>query len=1061
MNLQKLYLLAGIMMLLTQALVGQTFYKWVGTEENFIRPREKYSNVPCWGNNDVYTSTDVCEWGIRNITGYDHYPDLGILPNGAALATGPAFRSDYADKTFAVWYYYNENPTYSSSERHEANYIVHDSHVYSGHAVSIGVYSSSILYLAADSLWRRQYIISYLPINDPNPTNARIIINQSKNMGSLPPDLQNPTAMGLRNGEMYIATQNAIAKVDTINAMNSKVIWEIPEDFPIIDGLFTLNYECGRSITYAVANHQWFKESIFYELDFDRKEFIELCSFEGFQVNGFASSAEWEILECPIIADLDGPSTSQIDFSPPPTCNFRQYIADTLIHLYARSPVDSVRVAIHGGVNTAIDKLTFQNIPGIQIREDQPGELLLLNEGSATAEDFEEALQGIWYEYQLIASVPITKKVDIILYADTLVSGIAQSTLRLGVDNPVQLTHTVDSVTCYGGSDGRASLKVPRGSGPFSFQWPDGSDQSVREDLSEGQYIVTVTDAQGCTGLDTLEVFAPEVPLSVSIEIPGNPVCDGAGSLIATASGGVGPYQYAWSHGDTVSNPTALSAGAYSLTLTDAKGCEAVASAILDSRPTFRRINTVAICQGESYEYEGLMLTRDTLICDTVRVDNACDSLFCFELQVRPVFERAVEASICHGEQFEFYGSLLSSDTSLCITRRAPNGCDSTICLTLQVLRPQSEHLVQICRDRTFYWRGQPFSEPGLYTDTIENMFGCDSVLILRLEYVPLPELNIEQSGSFCAGDDEVRLSVADNFSTYYWSSGSRSNESVVTRPDRYFVNAFDENGCYTSDTIYITEAGIEEISWSGEDPTCYGYSDGSFTINSLGGGQLPILLSINDEPFRPGRRAENLKAGIYTARVEDAVGCRKEVRFRLREPPQPYIDLPMDISIGLGDSVLLEPVTNLQTENILWTPPDYLSCDDCLTPLAFPVQSAQYQLELSDTAGCTAHRDIRINVDRRSSLYVPNSFSPNGDGINDELIPYGGNSVASIRLFRIFDRWGNLLFERKDFLPGRAGWNGRARGEELPKGVYLYQLEVERIDGEVEVLMGDVMLLR
>jgi gliding motility-associated-like protein len=557
-------------------------------------------------------------------------------------------------------------------------------------------------------------------------------------------------------------------------------------------------------------------------------------------------------------------------------------------------------------------------------------------------------------------------------------------------------------------------------------------------------------------------VFAPEVPLTLSIEVPQNPVCEGAGSLIATAGSGAAPYQYAWSHGDTVANPIELSAGTYDLTLTDAKGCEAVASATLDPLPTFRSVNPVTICQGESYEYEGLILTRDTLICDTVRVDNACDSLFCFELQVRPVFERSMEASICHGETFEFYGSLLSVDTSLCISRPAPNGCDSTICLNLKVLRPQSEQLVQFCTGDSYSWRGLQFSEPGLYTDTIENMFGCDSLLFLRLDYFQLPELKIEQVGSFCAGDALVQLRVADHFDGYLWSNGRTSAGIRISQPGRYFLTAFDdENRCYASDTINITEAGIERVSWSSEDPSCYGYSDGSFTIDSLSGGQLPVVLSINEEPFHQSWSAEGLKAGLYTATVEDAVGCRKEVRFRLNDPPEPYIDLPMDISIGLGDSVLLEPATNLQAENILWTPSDYLSCDDCLTPVAFPVQSTRYQLTISDTTGCRAQADIQINVNRRASLFVPNTFSPNGDGINDELVPFGGNSVARIKLFRVFDRWGNLLFERKDFQPGQAGWDGRARGEEVPKGVYIYHLEVERIDGEIEVFTGDVMLLK
>ncbi len=1048
-NLKKLYLVVGIMML-TQILAAQTFHKLVG-------PKDMVTNLDipgdiflCFLFVDMYTSTDVCEWGFHGDAGlgYNHYPDLAYLPDDRALMVAPVFRSGLPPGVYFNDFFYNGDPTFLTNEEGSAFYFLSQhNEFYSGPALSIGTSNKETIYFVADTIRRIYHNRSSGPV-----------------IGVLPPDLQNPRAITFRQNEFVMALPHAIARLDTLHPENSHVLFELPDNFPLIDGLVTLNYEDGRSITYAVANYQWYKGTNIYEVDFDRQELIKLCSFEGYEdfiVTGMSSSDEWKILESPVTADLDGPSTSRIDFSPPPTCNFRQYITDTLVHLYARRPIDSVKVAIHGNFNTTIEQLTFQNTSGIQIQSDQPGQLLLINEGSATAEDFEAALQGIWYEHQLVTSFPITKKIDVTLYADTLVSETAQSTLKLGVDHPVQITHSVDSVTCFGGSNGRAALKIPHGSAPFSFQWLDGSDLSVREDLSAGQYVVTVTDAGGCTGLDTLEVFAPEIPLTLSIEIPQNPVCEGAGSLIATVSGGAEPYRYAWSNGDTVAHPAGLSAGTYELSLTDTKGCEALATASLEPRPTFRHTYTVAICEGGSYEYEGLMLQRDTLICDTIRVDNACDSLFCFELQVRPVFERSMEASICHGETFEFYGSLLSQDTSLCITRRAPNGCDSTICLNLKVLRPQSEWPAQICRGQSYSWRGRQFSEPGLYADTIENRFGCDSVLLLRLEYVQLPELKIEQAGSFCAGDDEVRLSVTDQFDTYLWSNGERSAETLISRPGRYFVIGYDENKCYTTDTIDITEIGISEIKWITEDPTCFGYSDGSFTIRGIRGGRLPLMLSINDEPFRQTWRALDLAAGDYKAIVEDAVGCRKEVRFRLNDPPEPYIDLPMDISIGLGDSVLLEPATNLQTENILWTPSDYLSCDDCLMPVASPVQSIIYQLEISDTTGCRAQADIQINVNRRASLFVPNTFSPNGDGINDELIPFGGNSVAQIKLFRVFDRWGNLLFERKDFLPGQAGWNGRARGEEVPKGIYIYHLEVERIDGESEIITGDVVLLR
>ncbi len=95
--------------------------------------------------------------------------------------------------------------------------------------------------------------------------------------------------------------------------------------------------------------------------------------------------------------------------------------------------------------------------------------------------------------------------------------------------------------------------------------------------------------------------------------------------------------------------------------------------------------------------------------------------------------------------------------------------------------------------------------------------------------------------------------------------------------------------------------------------------------------------------------------------------------------------------------------------------------------------------------------------------MFIPNAFSPDADGINDYFTIYGGASARNIRILRIFDRWGELLFETADIPPNSEplGWDGKFKGDELPSAVYTYYAEVEFIDGEVLQVKGDLTLLR
>ena len=127
------------------------------------------------------------------------------------------------------------------------------------------------------------------------------------------------------------------------------------------------------------------------------------------------------------------------------------------------------------------------------------------------------------------------------------------------------------------------------------------------------------------------------------------------------------------------------------------------------------------------------------------------------------------------------------------------------------------------------------------------------------------------------------------------------------------------------------------------------------------------------------------------------------------------------------------------------------------------PRQTGHYTITIQDGTGCTAIDSLLINLVINRPVYIPNAFSPNGDGTNPTFTVYGGAAVTNIQLLQVYDRWGELVFEAKDFLPGNEniGWDGTFNGDLLNSGVYAFLTKVEFLDGVTEVYSGDVTLVR
>jgi len=306
---------------------------------------------------------------------------------------------------------------------------------------------------------------------------------------------------------------------------------------------------------------------------------------------------------------------------------------------------------------------------------------------------------------------------------------------------------------------------------------------------------------------------------------------------------------------------------------------------------------------------------------------------------------------------------------------------------------------------------------------------------------------------------------TTQQFDNYSWNTNNQTQSITIAVSGNYEVTVTDENNCtntaaFEANTIDIA-ASIGQLP-----PTCNGNgTDGQIQFSNSSGGMSPYIYSINGgDSFETTTDFQNILPGTYSTVVEDSDGCQWESNIAVLESTNLTIDAGDDRELDLGDSARLQVLINLTNyDSISWTPAASLSCFDCESPIAKPMETTKYFVKVMANDGCIAEDALMIYVKKPERIYLPNVFSPNNDGENDHFFPIAGEDVQQIKTFRIFDRYGGLVFERSDFLPNNPtlGWDGLVKGIPANDGVFVWMTEVEFVNGQIEVKQGDVMILK
>lgn len=372
----------------------------------------------------------------------------------------------------------------------------------------------------------------------------------------------------------------------------------------------------------------------------------------------------------------------------------------------------------------------------------------------------------------------------------------------------------------------------------------------------------------------------------------------------------------------------------------------------------------------------------------------------------------------------------------------------------------------------------------GQYALTVTNPAnGCSSTTSLNvIDNIVLPQVQIAQPDTLNCSTLTLTITGSSNTGNMpVWSttngnlvSGANTFSPTIDEPGVYLLTVTAPNGCSNSATISVAQetsvpTGMDLDIFS---PLCSG-EPGMISINQIEGGVEPFQYSINGQAFKPLNDISDLDPGEYDLVIRDRNGCTITQEVTIPEPIYPAIQLPPSFELKLGESAdiqawLPSPFTISMVDTVLWTPNDGLTfsgktISDLLNPTAKPLRNTKYTATVISEEGCKTEASIQIYVNLDLDIYAPNVISPSSPKNSTFTIFSSDLAIEKINWLQIFDRWGTMVFENRDFLPNenRSGWTGDYKSQPVNPAVFVWQAEVKLITGEPVLLKGDVTVLR
>ena len=530
-----------------------------------------------------------------------------------------------------------------------------------------------------------------------------------------------------------------------------------------------------------------------------------------------------------------------------------------------------------------------------------------------------------------------------------------QTTAIVTVDGTPLLTVTPNNIACFGGS-GSVTLSASGGTAPFTY----GATPTTN--LAPGSYTYVATSASGCVSAAvTITITQPQVGLTVTTTQT-NVLCFGnsTGAINATPSGGSAPYTYSWSNGATTQNLTAIPSGSYTVTVTDANGCTATATAVI-TQPAA------------------------ALAATTTQVMIACFGGNTGSVNMTPTGGTAPYTYVWTG------GSTVQSAIGVpagtyTVTVTDANGCTTTV--TATITQPQAPLTLTntqtniLCFGNStgainltpaggtptysYLWSNNATTQnltslpAGTYTVVVTDANGCTANASVTITQ-PQVGLTVTttQTNVLCFGNSTGAINATPSGGsapyTYSWSNGATTQNLTAIPSGSYTVTVTDANGCTATATAVITQpASALAATTTQVNILCL---NGVGSINlTVSGGTLGYTYLWSNQVTTED--LANLQAGVYTVVVTDANGCVVNATATVL---QSLSQVPVAINNLSGTTILTcaNPVINLQaTGGVTYTWTGGSSVSTAANSFTLP---GQYTVNMIDPNGCPVSQNITL----------------------------------------------------------------------------------------------------
>ncbi len=602
---------------------------------------------------------------------------------------------------------------------------------------------------------------------------------------------------------------------------------------------------------------------------------------------------------------------------------------------------------------------------------------------------------------------------------------------------------------------------------------------------SAGTYnvVLVVATADNCadTAIQTVTVNPkPVADFSVS------PVCEGITSSFTDASTG-NIINYGWSFGDgnfsTQQNPSNTYTGAntYNVTLvvqTDSSCYDTVTKqAVVNPLPVVD-FNTGAVC-----------LNQSNAFVNTTTIASGSVSVWAWDFGDTQTSSQQ-SPTHAYSAQGTYTVSLIATSDNNCVdsTSKQVDVFDkpsasftvTEVCFGVSNVFTDGSSISTgaIVQWSYSFGDGQTgtsandmhtYSAAGNFTAVlvVTSDNGCTDTATQTAIVDPLPQVNFT-APDVCL-NNTTQFTNASTISSgtitnYQWDFGD-ANSSTAQSPSNTYATTgtfqvtlveTSDKGCLDSLLKSVTVFDVPVVVTS-STPACYAEANGTATVIASAGTPSYSYVWSNGQT---SATATLLSAGNYGVTVTDANNCTVSSVANVTEPASALtvVATPAAPSIAIGDMVSITLSNSYNDASAVYsTTPSYgLSCTDCAQMDALPYQTTEYEVLVTDANGCEGSGRFTITVDQSIPVFIPNAFSPNGDGSNDTWGVYS-RAIKQLSL-SVFNRWGEKVFETDNM---NELWDGTYHGNPAPEGVYVYKGYIVYLNDKTRQVKGGVTIIR